>query len=239
MAVPTATANAATGAVGVAVATGDWAVSYALDSSAVAAASLFSVDAVSYFGDKAKTTLAPDGDASATSAASSAKRSLVGAALSALVRSAVAYDAVEHATLLGTIPRPSTVDESAEAALGVVSVSAGSSSSRIEMLCLASNPRLAEALKTLPSSRLATGVSFAQMQLLVDFTSSYFMRSSETRAGTVVCRAFRLVPYNLAAMVFVVLALVCIAAMLLDERSPVAVRRITRVLRARATARKA
>ena len=199
-------------------ASGDWAVSYALTQKAVASASLFSIDAVAYFGDKEKTA-AP----TRTLALDEEKRPLLGAALSALVRSAVAYDAVEYRTLLSTIPRPSTIDESDEAALGVLSVRRDSG---IELLCLASNARLAQSLKALPSSRTLTDVSFAQMQLMTDFTSSYFMRPNETKLGKVICRAFRLVPYNLvAAIAILLLVLVAIA---MDERSPVAATRIIR-----------
>jgi hypothetical protein len=155
--------------------------------------------------------------------------------LSALVRSAVAYDAVEHPTLLSKIPRPSTIDESDASALGVLAVvrrdaSVGSVAVEfVDFVCLASNERLAQALQALPSSRTLTAVSFAQMQLVTDFTASYFMASKTTKLGTVVCRAFRLVPYNIAAVALVIVAFVAIAMALSGEEGPAT--RVTRVFR--------
>jgi hypothetical protein len=71
------------------------------------------------------------------------------------------------------------------------------------------------------------------MQLVVDFTASYFMASKTTKLGTVVCRAFRLVPYNIAAVVVVIVALVSISMALSGEQG-----RATRVTRVFRSARK-
>jgi hypothetical protein len=207
------------------VTSGDWAVSYALTASAVADASLFSIDAVSYFGDKDTASLAsavPSRDATT-------KRELLGAALSALVLSAVAYDAVDHPTLLAKIPRPESISDSDEAALGVLAVRRPDRPDPgADFVCLASNVRLARALSALPRSTTLTGVSFSQMQLATDFTSSYFMRPNKTKLGTIMCRAFRLVPYNIAAVLAIVLAIVALLA-LLTASDPVAATRITRI----------
>jgi hypothetical protein len=238
--IATATATGTATAASVAVISGDWGVSYALTSAAVADASLFSIDSVSYFGDKEKTGAPTRTAAGSTSTSTGTKRPLLGHTLSALVRSAVAYDAVEHQTLLSKIPRPSTIDESDASALGVLAVvrrDASGHESAVDFVCLASNARLAEALTALPSSRTLTAVSFAQMQLVTDFTASYFMASKKTKLGTVVCRAFRLVPYNIAAVVVVIAALVAISMALAGEQSPAT--RITRVFRARANAKSA
>ena len=140
----------------------------------------------------------------------------------AFVRSVVAYDAVAHPTLFGAPKRPRTVEKSAEARLGVVAVN---NAGTITLSCLSCCPRLATHFEKLPSSTENPLVSFVQMQLLVDYTSSYFMCGRKTRLGTLICRAFRLVAYNIGA----ILALVVIIVMLVDERSPVAVRRIRRI----------
>jgi hypothetical protein len=222
-------------AASVAVVSGDWGVSYALTQTAVADASLFSIGAVAYFGDKEKTgapTRTAVGGTTSTSTSTGTKRPLLGHTLSALVRSAVAYDAVEHPTLLSKIPRPSTIDDSDASALGVLAVvrrDASGRESAVDFVCLASNERLAQALTALPSSRTLTAVSFAQMQLVTDFTASYFMASKTTKLGTVVCRAFRLVPYNIAAVVVVIVALVSISMALSGEQGPAT--RVTRVFR--------
>jgi hypothetical protein len=230
---PIATATSVPAAPSVAVVSGDWGVSYALTQTAVADASLFSIGAVAYFGDKEKTGAPTRTAVGGTS--TSTKRPLLGHTLSALVRSAVAYDAVEHPTLLSKIPRPSTIDESDSSALGVLAVVRRDASGHesavefVDFVCLASNERLAQALTALPSSRTLTAVSFAQMQLVTDFTASYFMASKTTKLGTVVCRAFRLVPYNIAAVALVIVALVSISMALSGEEGPAT--RVTRVFR--------
>jgi hypothetical protein len=192
----------------------DWAVGYALTASAVAAVSLFSLDAVSYFGDKEKGTSKPI----ASDATETVYR---GASLSALVASAVAYDAVDAPTLFGKLKRPSGVDAAAQAHLGVVAVAA---TDAITLTCLTCSPRVAKELATRPSAASLDGASFLQMQLLTDFTSSYFLRANKTKRGKLICRAFRLVPYNVCA----ILVLVGVVVMLVSEGSP-ATRRIRRV----------
>jgi hypothetical protein len=192
----------------------DWAFGYALTASAVAAVSLFSLDAVSYFGDKETGTSKP--------IASDATETVFrGASLSALVASAVAYDAVDAPTLFGNLKRPSGVDAAAQARLGVVAVAA---SEDITLTCLTCSPRVAKELATRPSATSLDGASFLQMQLLTDYTSSYFLRANKTKRGKLICRAFRLVPYNICA----ILVLVGVVVMLVSEGSP-ATRRIRRV----------
>jgi hypothetical protein len=192
----------------------DWAVGYALTASAVAAVSLFSLDAVSYFGDKETGTSKPI----ASDATEAVYR---GASLSSLVASAVAYDAVDAPTLFGKLKRPSGVDAAAQAHLGVVAVGAPDA---ITLTCLTCSPRVAKELATRPSATSLDGASFLQMQLLTDFTSSYFLRANKTKRGKLICRAFRLVPYNICA----ILVLVGVVVMLVSEGSP-ATRRIRRV----------
>jgi hypothetical protein len=192
----------------------DWAYGYALTASAVAAVSLFSLDAVSYFGDKETGTSKPI----ASDATETVYR---GDRLSSLVASAVAYDAVDAPTLFGSLKRPSNVDAAAQAHLGVVAVAA---SAEITLTCLSCSPRVAKELATRPSAASLDGASFLQMQLLTDFTSSYFLRANKTKRGTLICRAFRLVPYNVCA----ILLLVAVVVMLVSEGSP-ATRRIRRV----------
>jgi hypothetical protein len=193
----------------------DWAYGYALTASAVAAVSLFRLDAVSYFGDKETGTSKPI----ASDATETVYR---GASLSSLVASAVAYDAVDAPTLFGSLKRPSNVDAAAQAHLGVVAVVVASA--EITLTCLSCSPRVAKELATRPSAASLDGASFLQMQLLTDFTSSYFLRANKTKHGTLICRAFRLVPYNICA----ILVLVCVVVMLVSEGSP-ATRRIRRV----------
>jgi hypothetical protein len=192
----------------------DWAVGYALTASAVAAVSLFSLDAVSYFGDKEKGTSKPI----ASDATETVYR---GDPLSSLVASAVAYDAVDAPTLFAKLKRPSGVDAAAQAHLGVVAVAA---TDAITLTCLTCSPRVAKKLATRPSATSLDGASFLQMQLLTDFTSSYFLRANKTKRGKLICRAFRLVPYNICA----ILVLVGVVVMLVSEGSP-ATRRIRRV----------
>lgn len=193
----------------------DWAVSYALTAEAVDAVSLFSIGAVTYFGDKEEGTSKPIPKGYG-------ERVLQNRALNWFVQWVVAYDAVAHPTLFDALKRPSTVEKSAEARLGVVAVN---NAGDITLSCLSCCPRLATHLAKMPSATKLVGVSFVQMQLLVDYTSSYFMSASDTRHGKLICRAFRLVAYNIGA----ILALVVIVVMLVDERSPVAVRRIRRI----------
>lgn len=192
----------------------DWAVGYALTASAVAAVSLFSLDAVSYFGDKEKGTSKPI----ASDATETVYR---GASLSALVASAVAYDAVDAPSMFGKLKRPSGVDAAAQTHLGVVAVAAPDA---ITLTCLTCSPRVAKELATRPSATSLDGASFLQMQLLTDYTSSYFLRANKTKRGKLICRAFRLVPYNICA----ILVLVGVVVMLVSEGSP-ATRRIRRV----------
>ncbi len=192
----------------------DWAVGYALTASAVAAVSLFSLDAVSYFGDKETGTSKP--------IASDATETVFrGASLSALVASAVAYDAVDAPSMFGKLKRPSGVDAAAQTHLGVVAVAAPDA---ITLTCLTCSPRVAKELATRPSATSLDGASFLQMQLLTDYTSSYFLRANKTKRGKLICRAFRLVPYNICA----ILVLVGVVVMLVSEGSP-ATRRIRRV----------
>jgi hypothetical protein len=191
----------------------DWAVVYPLTAAAVVAESALVIDAVTRLGDTYGTQVyATDPPA--------AKLALAGAALEAHVRSVLAYAPVEHRSLFRVAARPTGVVAADDEHLCVVAVAAGG------LVVCACNGRLAGILRlaALPSPAALASLSFVQLQHFADFTSSYFMQYHKTSLGTVVCRAFRLITYNIGA----VLLLVAVLALLLVEQSPLR-RRFRRV----------